>query len=343
MSNDDSSDDGGMEDSLEVARKRVGTTLRDVWRVIRPLGCGGTAWVYVGAGSSGNLVAIKVLHGKLAVHTEVTARFMREAEVARAIAHPGVVQMYDEGMSDDDVPFMVMELLEGETLEERRIRKGGKLPVSEVMWAADQVLGILSAAHKKGVVHRDIKPENIFLTSKSEIKVLDFGIARYKSGENADATKIGSMLGSLHYMPPEQGRGDWDKVGVQTDLWAVGATMFALIAGRPVHDEKDLFSQLEAITRSPAPPLHKYAPEVNDAVALLVEQALQFDAHKRWQDAATMQLALRITHHSGDSGTSVDSDDEDVDSLRAVARPRIFSEPTVPPFSMDPMRKGPRS
>ncbi|MEO6420933.1 MAG: hypothetical protein ABIP39_16085, partial [Polyangiaceae bacterium] len=94
---DDDDNDGSMEDSIEVARKRVGTTLRDVWRVIRPLGCGGTAWVYVGAGSSGNLVAIKVLHSRLAAHAEVTARFMREAEVARAIAHPGVVQMYDEG------------------------------------------------------------------------------------------------------------------------------------------------------------------------------------------------------------------------------------------------------
>jgi serine/threonine protein kinase len=228
---------------------------------------------------------------------------------------------------------MVMELLEGETLEERRLRKGGKLPVDEVLWATDQVLGILVTAHKKGVVHRDIKPENIFLTTKNEIKVLDFGIARYKSGEGAESTKIGSMLGSLHYMPPEQGRGDWDKVGVQTDLWAVGATMFALIAGRPVHDEKDLFSQLQAITRSPAPPLSKYAPEVSEAVALLVEQALQFDAHRRWSDASMMQIALRITYRSGDQGTIPDSD-EDVDSLSAIQRPRIFSAPTVPPFSM---------
>ncbi len=333
MSTGTDDDDVGMEDSAEVARKRVGTTLRDVWRVLRPLGCGGTAWVYVGAGSSGSLVAIKVLHSRLATHEEVTSRFMREAEVAKVINHPGVVQMYDEGMSDDDVPFMVMELLEGETLEERRLRKGGKLPVDEVLWATDQILGILMSAHKKGVVHRDIKPENIFLTTKNEIKVLDFGIARYRSGESSAATKIGSMLGSLHYMPPEQGRGDWDKVGVQTDLWAVGATMFALIAGRPVHDEKDLMSQLEAITRSPAPSLDKYAPEVSETVALLVAQALQFDSHRRWSDAATMQLALRITYHSGDNGTMPGSDEEAVDSLRAVDRPRIFSAPTLPPFS----------
>src|SRR5262249_20054409 len=155
----------------------------------------------------GKRVAIKILHPEMAAWPDVGARFLREAYAANAIDHPGVVSVLDDDMTEDGAPFLVMDLLDGETFEGRRKREGGRLVAGEVAWLGDQVLDVLIAAHEKGVIHRDIKPENLFLGRDGRVRVLDFGIARIvERVESASATALGSTMGSPAFMPPEQAR-----------------------------------------------------------------------------------------------------------------------------------------
>jgi serine/threonine protein kinase len=333
-------------DSEELAQRRIGSLLNGRWRIVRPIAAGGSAWLFVGVDEKGGpAAAIKVLHSGLLEYPEVVARFLREAKVANTIGHSGSVRVLDEGRAPDRVPFLAMELLEGENLEERRLRKGGRLPVNEVMWASDQVLAVLGAAHKKGILHRDIKPDNIYLTHRHEIKLLDFGIARILDQvSSSDSTQAGTLMGTLEFMAPEQGRGEWDTVGVTTDLWAVGATMFTLLTGRAVHNEEDIYNQMHAVMSKPAPSMRVIAPDVPRSVQVLVDQALEFDATRRWSDAGSMQLALRMAHRAvhdkrdNPPDSSVDSSvspssDLDSDGYNRIPRPPIYFAPSIPPMS----------
>lgn len=314
-------------DPPEVAEKRVGRVLNDTWRVLSVLAAGGTSWIYVADAPWGDRVAVKVLHGMLASVPQVVERFVREAKIANRIKHKGVVPVIDDG-TIDGVPFLVMELLEGETLEARAKRKGGTLPLAEVMWAADAVLDILHTAHKEGIVHRDVKPENIFLTQDRTIKLLDFGIARLADHASNEATQIGTLLGTLDFMPPEQARGEVDKVGVQADLWSVGATIFRLVSGRNVHDEERIIDQIQATMSKPAPPLQQVAPEVPESIALMVDYALAFDAPQRWPNARAMRNALMVANSVLDDPVSSSQ------SVSATSGARFFGAPDAPPMSM---------
>src|SRR5580704_3595533 len=169
------------DDYLDVAALssgRVGRVLAAKWHLVEMLGAGSAGAVYMAIGPDNAAAAVKILHPELAAEKTVRARFTREAYVANKIDHPGVVRVIEDGVADDGLPYIVMELLEGETLEARLERKGGRLPIDEVLWAADRTLQVLTAAFAKGGVHRDIKPENLFLTRDRRLKVLDFGIAR---------------------------------------------------------------------------------------------------------------------------------------------------------------------
>ncbi|MCA9634343.1 MAG: serine/threonine protein kinase, partial [Myxococcales bacterium] len=161
------------EDISDRARHRVNTTLKGKWTLDGVLGVGGMATVYAATHRNQSRVAIKMLHPEVALDAEVTARFLREGYVANTVDHPGTVQVFDDDVTEDGAAFLVMELLEGETLESRWERKGHQLPVSEVLPVVDQLLDVLASAHAKGVIHRDLKPENLFLTKDGRLKVLD--------------------------------------------------------------------------------------------------------------------------------------------------------------------------
>ena len=232
--------------------------------------------------------------------SEARRRFLSEGYAANAVKHPGVVSVLDDDVSEDGSAFLVMELLEGETLEARASRSGC-LPPSEVLPIAASLLEILGAAHAVGVVHRDIKPENVFLTLQGETKILDFGIARVRELSAGNGrTQDGSAMGTPAFMPPEQARGRWDEVDHRTDLWAVGATMFTLLAGRPVHDGATVNEVLLSAMTNAAPLLSTVCPGVSASVAEAVDRALAFDKSDRWPDAATMLGAVR--HAARDSG-----------------------------------------
>jgi serine/threonine protein kinase len=278
---------------LARAKARIGTVLRDKWRLDDLLGIGGTAAVYAATHRNGKRVAIKMIHSELAISLESLQRFLREGYVANKVDHPGAVSVLDDDVSDDGSPFVVMELLQGESLEHRWERVGRSLPPVEVLWIADHVLDVLAAAHDSGVVHRDIKPDNIFLTTSGSARLLDFGIARLREAEGQTMTQAGTFMGTPAFTPPEQARGEWNRVDARTDLWAVGATMFTLLSGRYVHQADSFNMQLIAVATKPAPLLAAVTADVPSAVAAIVDKALAFDPTERWASAREMQQAVR--------------------------------------------------
>jgi serine/threonine-protein kinase len=283
------------EEALDNARSRVGTTLKGKWRLDALLGVGGMAAVYSATHRNGKRVAIKMLHPELSMHKGIRTRFQREGYVANKVAHPGALQVDDDDVADDGSAFIVMELLDGETLRARAERQGGRLETAEVLGLTDRLLDVLAAAHAAGIVHRDLKPDNVFVTRAGDVKVLDFGIARVRETSTAQsaATRTGSYMGTPAYMPPEQARGRWDLVDAQTDLWAVGATMFALLSGREVHQAGTLNELLVFACTQPAAPLGTIVPGIHPAVAAVVDRALAYEKEKRWPDARAMQAAVR--------------------------------------------------
>ena len=288
------------EDIIERANARLGTVLKGKWRLDAVIGIGGMASVYSATHRNQARVAIKLLHAEVALDAEVTARFLREGYVANAVGHPGTVRVLDDDVSEDNAPFLVMELLIGQTLDTMLALEPDGLAAREVLPLLDQVLEVLGAAHEKGIVHRDLKPENLFLTSEGRLKVLDFGIARLRqlSVQSVTATQAGSVLGTPAFMAPEQALGRWNEVDGRTDIWAVGATAFTLLSGQHVHEAQSLQEQLVLSATRPARKVREVAPNVPEELARVVDQALGFSRDARFADARAMRAALRSAARS---------------------------------------------
>jgi serine/threonine-protein kinase len=277
-------------DDPEVLR-RLGTTLRDKWTLKRVLGVGGMAAVYVGQHKIGREDAIKILHPEVARSKNVRARFEQEAHAVNRFRHPGVVEIRDIDVAEDGAPFLVMELLEGESLS-ARVKRAGGMEIPELLRIADDVLDVIAAAHAQGIIHRDIKPDNLFLMNDGRVKVLDFGIARMREGAPKTMhTKIGSTLGTVAYMAPEQTMSS--KIDERADLFAIGATMFRILAKRYIHEASSEMELLVKMASDPAPPLASVAPHVPAEIALVVDRALAFEKARRYPDARTMQADIR--------------------------------------------------
>jgi serine/threonine protein kinase len=273
-------------------RARVGSTLRGKYRLDDVLGIGGMAAVYSATHRNGRRVAVKLLHPELSLSSEARGRFLREGLVANTVRHPGVVTILDDDTHDDGAAFLVMELLEGATLDELWERYGRRLPLPAVVAAGILLLDILSAAHAAGVVHRDIKPANLFLTQSRELKILDFGISRLRDAKAATSTQTGMMMGSPAFMAPEQALGRTDDVDGRTDLWSAAASLFALASGEFVHEGQ---TAQEMLIRAATVPVRSLAVALPDAPALVVavlDRALAFAKTERWATAGEMSVAL---------------------------------------------------
>ena len=287
------------DDTTKRARERIGKVLRDKWRIDGLLGIGGMAAVYAATHTNnGKQVAIKLLHPEVLSNPEARSRFLREGYVANKVGHPGTVQVLDDDIDDDGSVFLVMELLDGESFEARRVRSGNFLPSIDVLKVADRVLDVLAMAHEKGIVHRDIKPDNIFLTRDGGVKLLDFGIARLRDSMRRATMTSGGAIGTPAFMPPEQARGRWNDVGPRTDIWALGATMFTALTGHLVHEAETVNELLLAAMTKPAPPLASMLPGVPVTVSAVVDRALAHEMDARWPDARTMQSMVRMAFQS---------------------------------------------
>ena len=333
------------DDLTAAALARIGRVLRQKWKLERLLGMGGMAAVYEATHRNANRAAVKVLHEHLAAVPEIRTRFLREGYVANKLAHPGAVRVLDDDTDADGTVFLVMDLLDGETLA-AQLERRRRLFATEVLRVADALLGVLSAAHAKSVVHRDVKPENIFICTDGTIKLLDFGFARVVDAAQTAASVTGThtTMGTPAFMPPEQAAGRWGEVDARSDLWALGATMFTALSGVFVHDGKTVADLLVAAATKPARSLRAAAPHLPQSVIAVVERALAFDKPMRWPDARAMQKAVREAAKSAPRPSKPAMDDEGSDERTLIADPRTIvarDEPTIPDARVVP-RSPPR-
>jgi eukaryotic-like serine/threonine-protein kinase len=277
---------------LASASRRVGMILHGKYHIDSVLGVGGMATVYAATHRNRKRFAVKMLHTELSVRSDVRARFVREGYLANSVPHPGVVAVLDDDVDETGSAFLVMELLEGVTVDALSTR-GGPIPVPVALGIAYQLLDVLEAAHQKSVIHRDIKPANLLVLRDGQLKVLDFGIAQLRDPDlGLKSTHNGVVLGTPAFMAPEQALGMPENVDVRTDVWAAGATLFTMLSACFVHRGENARQIMIRAATDPARSIQSIMPEVPAAVAAIVSRALAFERAQRWPSAGAMRDAL---------------------------------------------------
>src|SRR5450755_1186201 len=315
-----------LEAATERARARIGTVLKQKWRLDRLIGVGGMAAVYAATHRNKKRAAIKMLHPELSSDAAIRERFLREGYVANSVGQKGAVAVDDDDVSEDGLAFLVMELLDGETIEQRWERKGRLLSPHEALSVMDQLLDTLAAAHTRGIVHRDLKPENMFLTRDGAVKVLDFGIARVRElSSPMSTTQAGATMGTPAFMAPEQARGRWEDVDGRSDLWAVGATVYTLLTGEFVHQGETVNETLAMTVTRPARSLAELRGDLHPALIRFVDKALSYDKTARFADAAAMQHALRVTYAEMQGHDVTDAPQLQVPDLESIPSSRAIT------------------
>jgi serine/threonine-protein kinase len=282
------------------------------YQILHKIGQGGMGAVYEAKNlETGRRVAVKIIISELiAKSPDAIVRFKREAKAAGAIDTPHVAQILDAGRdSTTGDPYMVMELLSGEDLKQLIHRIGPIAPEVALRITAQACLG-LQAAHEAGIIHRDIKSANLYLARRESgevvVKIVDFGIAKIvaeqaSSGDTADLTRTGAVLGSPRYMSPEQAKGHGG-MGPWSDLWSLGVVLYEMLTGTTPHATVEgTFGLVLAICTLPAPPVSESAPWVSPEYAAIVDKALQIDVKSRFASATEMIGAISALLPDGTS------------------------------------------
>jgi len=277
---------------------RAGEVLGSKYRLERELGRGamGTVWAAMHL-SLGQRVAIKLIAAEHAQSDEARIRFRTEAQAAARLKSRHVVQVYDDGETPEGTPFIVMEFLEGESLE-ARLEREASIPLVDAVRITGQVARALARAHAQGIIHRDLKPGNIFLARSDEdelgwlAKVLDFGIAKVEEHREHSTTKTGTVLGTPLFMSPEQVRGA-SNVDQRADLYSLGMCFYNMITGKFGFDGESFGDILVSICTEPLPDIQVAAPWVSDEVAAWFQRCCARDPANRFQSADELLEALQ--------------------------------------------------
>jgi serine/threonine protein kinase len=307
---------------------RTGQTLLGKYELTRVLGKGGMGEVWEGEHTlTGRKVAVKILAENYLSNRKVVARFGREARAASSVNHTGIVEILDQDRTDDGVPFLVMEFLEGESVGER-IRKLGKLTQDEALAIMLPLLDALDAAHQAGVVHRDLKPDNVFILpgarGEERIKILDFGISQKADEIEHGLTQEGSVLGTPHYMSPEQARGEAG-IDARVDVYATGVMFYECVVGDVPFDAGNYNALLQIILGTPPPSPRSRGADISPAVEQVLLAAMDKKRDRRPPNARVFHDLLLEA--------SVQDDDAFLDT-----KTWTFNMPSEPP---PPLEFGP--
>ncbi|MEO8049149.1 MAG: serine/threonine-protein kinase, partial [Acidobacteriota bacterium] len=312
----------------------VGRTIQQ-YQLLEKLGAGGMGEIYKALDTRLNrTVAIKVLPSAKSGDPERRRRFLQEAQAASGLNHPSIITIHDV-ISDGDTEFMVMEYVQGKTLNDL-IPKGG-LRVPLLIKYALQMADALSAAHAAGIVHRDLKPANAMVTESGLVKVLDFGLAkltdrgaipdtgddRTRTIATAPMTVEGSILGTVSYMSPEQAQGK--KVDTRSDIFSFGAVLYEMATGVRAFEGESSLSTLSAILRDEAKPMSEVAPDVPPQLEDVIQRCLRKMPDDRWQNMKEVQAALSTLKRESDSG-----------SLYTTRLSGVLPQPSMGPPSRGP-------
>jgi serine/threonine-protein kinase len=274
------------------------------FQVVRLIGEGGFGEVYEAENPFlQRRAAIKVLHTGMVQDPELVRRFLNEARAASAIRHPNIIEVFDAGVTPEGEPYILMEFLEGDSLQKALLRQG-RLALRMAQEIARQAGSALSAAHAAGIVHRDLKPENIFLIEDTgmpmgfRVKVLDFGIAKIKRQDEQASTlktQAGLLMGSPAYMSPEQCR-DSSDVDLRTDIYSLAIIIYEMLAGAPPFAAKSATDMLVMQITADPPPLRQQVPDLPKYVEQTVARALEKDRERRFSSVDYFVGALHGTY-----------------------------------------------
>jgi len=273
----------------------VGTVLDSVYRITRVLGSGSMGLVYEAEQIRlGNRVAVKLMAKDLAADALALARFKREAEITGQLGHPHIVRVFDFGTAPAGEPFLVMEFLEGEDLEQR-LRRVRRLPVPTALQIVKQTASALAATHARGIVHRDLKPANIFLQEiegePDFVKVLDFGVSKARA-KTMKLTNATAVIGTPFYMAPEQASGQADSIDHRLDQWALAAIAYELLTGVPPFQADELTALLYRVVHEEPPLQGIRAAGLPGEVEVVIRRALSKKPENRYPTISAFARAF---------------------------------------------------
>jgi serine/threonine-protein kinase len=247
----------------------TGKLLDERYELLKVIGEGGMGVVYEGRHIAlGRKVAVKILGDEFSAVDQATQRFMQEAQIAGSLGHPNICEVTDVGTTEEGLPYMVMQYLEGRTLSELITESEAGIYAERALDIIVQMLSALQVAHEAGILHRDLKPENIFLTQMGDrrdfVKILDFGISKVVGAKSQDLQRLtatGMVLGTPYYMAPEQAAGE-KALDARVDIYAVGVLLFELLVGHPPYEAESYNELIVKIVNQPVPRVREHNPHV---------------------------------------------------------------------------------
>jgi serine/threonine protein kinase len=283
--------------------KWIGKNLGNRYVLEEMLGQGGMSAVYKATDPNlKRVVAVKVIHSHLSGNPDFVKRFEEEAAAVAQLRHPGIIQVHDFNR-DDDVYYMVLEFVAGETFQDhlKRLNNSGRhLSTTNAIEYMANICDAVDYAHQRGMIHRDIKPANLMLTTTGHVILMDFGIAKIVGGQRHTAT--GAVVGTAMYMSPEQIRGE--QPDRRTDIYSLGVTLFEMVGGRPPFDADSAMTLMMMHINDPVPNLKSLNPDVPDGLVAVINKALAKDPNHRYQTAAQMAAALRNLLSAGSTSSA---------------------------------------
>ena len=270
------------------------------YRIIRKLGEGGMSNVFLTEDiRTGRVVALKLLAPRVVADETYRLRLLREAHAVASLKHPNITALYEADQFQDQ-PYLAMEYVDGDSVSDLLVQ--GPFDVDRAAWVTAEVASALAAAHAAGIVHRDVKPSNIFVQPGDKVKVMDFGLAKFEepegdseteddTGQMRNLTARGTILGTVHYMCPEQAHGE--EVDYRADIFSLGVLLYEMLTGRAPFSGSHTFAVLKSIIEASPEPPSSFRAEVPPELEAIVRRAMAKRREDRYQSAREMELELR--------------------------------------------------